>query len=72
MSPSSMLVFSSFIFRKDRRNREKIRQDSNGRLKNYCKKKNIGFIKNNHIKTEHLEVKSFILAAKDMRYLQKT
>ena len=53
-SPNTKIVFSSIIFRKDRRDIEKQRKDVNTRLKNFCKQKNISFKDNSNLKEEHL------------------
>ena len=42
-SPNTAIPFSYIIIRKDRKNLEKSDADTNSRLKNYCKQKNIGF-----------------------------
>ena len=36
-SPNTVLTFSNFIFRKDKKNLGKIRTDTNSRLKNFCR-----------------------------------
>ena len=36
-SPNTVLTFSSIIFRKNKKNLEKIRADNNSRLKNFCR-----------------------------------
>ena len=41
-SPNTAISFSYIIIRKDRKNLEKFDADTNSRLKNYCKQKNIG------------------------------
>ena len=56
-SPNTVLTFSSIIFRKDKKNLEKTRADTNFRLKNFCRQKNINLISNNNIKEERLGVK---------------
>ena len=55
--PGTKIVFSSIIFRKDRRDIEKQRNDNNTRLKNFCKQKNISFADNSNLKEEHLGLK---------------
>ena len=38
-SPNTVLTFSNIIFRKDKKNLEKTRADTNSRLKNFCRQK---------------------------------
>ena len=61
ISPNTKIVFSSIIFRKDRRDIEKQRSDVNTRLKNFCKQKNLSFIDNSNLKEEHLGLKKLHL-----------
>ena len=61
ISPNTKIVFSSIIFRKDRRDIEKQRGDVNTRLKNFCKQKNVSFIDNSNLKEEHLGFKKLHL-----------
>ena len=58
------IAFSNIIIRKDRRNLEKSRADTNTRLKNYCMQKNIGYIDNANLKENHLGVKKLHLNRK--------
>ena len=59
------MSFSNIIFRKDKRNIEKTRADTNSRLKNFCKQKNITLISNDNIKAaEHMGIKKFHLNRK--------
>ena len=60
-SPNTVLTFSSIIFRKDKKNLEKTRADTNSRLKNFCRQKKINLISNDNIKEEHLGVKKLHL-----------
>ena len=53
--------FSNIIYRKDRRNTDKQRIDTNARLKNFFNQKNIPLIDNGNIKEEHLGVKKLQL-----------
>ena len=62
--PSTMVTFSNIIVRKDKRNLEKARADTNSGLKNFCRQKNINFIPNDNIKEEHLGVKKLHLNRK--------
>ena len=59
---NTSLSFSN-IFRKDKRNIEKTRADTNSRLKNFCKQKNIKLLSNDNIK-EHLGIKKIHLNRK--------
>ena len=52
-SPNTKLVFSSVILRKDKKDISKKVGETNQRLKNYCKQKNIDFVGNSIIE-EHL------------------
>ena len=61
ISPDTKIVFSNIIYRKDRRNTDKQRIDTNARLKNFCNQKNIPLIDNGNIKEEHLRVKKLQL-----------
>ena len=78
ISPNRKIVFSSIIFRKDRRDIEKQRNEVNTRLKNFCKRKNISFIDNSNLKEEHLGLKkshlnrigNSIFANNFLRYLE--
>ena len=59
-----MLSFSDIFLRKDKKNIEKIRADTNSRLKNFCKQKNIKLILNDNLKEEHLGIKKLHLNRK--------
>ena len=61
ISPDTKIVFLNIIYRKDRRNIDKQRNDTNARLKNFCNQKNIPLIDNGNIKEEHLDVKTLHL-----------
>ena len=63
-SPNTVVTFSNIIVRKDKRNLEKARADTNSRLKNFCRQKNINLIPNDNIKEEHLGVKKLHLNRK--------
>ena len=63
-SPSTKLCFSDIIVRKDKKNLEKPRADTNSRLKNFCKQKNLGFIENSNLKDNHLAAKKLHLNRK--------
>ena len=59
-----MRSFSDFIFRRDKRNLEKMRADINSRLKNFSNQKNINLILNDNIKEEHLGIEKLHLNRK--------
>ena len=59
-----MRSFSNFIFRRDKRNLEKMRADINSRLKNFSNQKNINLILNDNIKEEHLGIEKLHLNRK--------
>ena len=59
-SPDTTLRFSNII-RRDKRNLEKMRTDTNYRLKNFCNQKNIQLILKDNIKEEHLGIKKLHL-----------
>ena len=61
ISPDTKILFSNIIYRKDRRNTDRQRIDTNARLKNFCNQKNISLIDNGIIKEEHLGVKKLHL-----------
>ena len=65
ISPDTKIVFSNIIYRKDRRNTDKQRTDTNARIKNVCNQKNIPLIDNGNIKEEHLGVKKLHLNRRD-------
>ena len=63
-SPITSLNFSNIIFRKDKKNVEKTSTDTNSRLKNFCKQKNIKLLSNDNIQKEHLRTKKLHLKRK--------
>ena len=71
ISPDTKIVFSNLIYRKDRRNTNKQRIDTNARIKNFGNQKNIPLIDNGNIKEEHLGVKSCTWIGKVILYLPK-
>ena len=60
-SPNTKLVFSSVILRKDKKDISKKVDETNQRLKNDCKQKNIGFVDNSNIIEEPLGSKKLHL-----------
>ena len=63
-SPNTVLSFSDIVFRKDKKNIEKMRADTNSRLKYFYKQKNIKLILNDNLKEEHLGIKKLHLNRK--------
>ena len=63
-SPDTVLSFSDFVFRKDKKNIERMRADTSSRLKNFCKQKSIKLILNDNLKEEHLGIKKLYLNKK--------
>ena len=63
-SSTSVISFSNIIVRKDRRDLEKKRSDTNARLKNCCFQKNIDLINNDNLKENHLGIKKLNLNRK--------
>ena len=61
LSPNTKVAFSSIVTRKDKKDISKTVQDTNSRLKNYCRQKNIDSIQNSNIMEEHLGVKELHL-----------
>ena len=63
-SPNTVLTFSNIIVRKDKKNLEKLRTDTNTRLKNYCAQKKLSLINHDNIKESHLGIKKLHLNRK--------
>ena len=61
ISPGSKIAFSNIIYRKDKRNIDKQRIDTNSRFRNFCSQKNISLIDDSNIREEHLGVKKLHL-----------
>ena len=61
---NTVISFSIIIIRKDRRNLEKSHADTNSRLKNFCKQKNIGLIDDENLKENQLGIKKLHLNRK--------
>ena len=70
-SPNTKLVFSSVILRKDKKDISKKVGETNQRLKNYCKQKNIDFVDNSNIIEEHLGSKKLHLNKRGNSILAK-
>ena len=56
-SPNTILSFPNMIIRKDKKNLEKLRDDTNSRLKNYFFQKNLRLVIHDNLKENHLGVK---------------
>ena len=52
-SLNTILIFSNIIIRKDKRNLERLRADTNSKLKNYCSQKSLRLIIYDNIKENH-------------------
>ena len=61
---NTVLSFSDIVFRIDKKNIEKMRADTNSRLKNFYKQKRIKLILNDNLKEEHLGIKKLHLNRK--------
>ena len=61
---NTVISFSIIIIRKDRRNLEKSHADTNSRLKNFCKQKNIRLIDDENLKENQLGIKKLHLNRK--------
>ena len=70
-SPNTKLVFSSVILRKDKKDISKKVGETNQRLKNYCKQKNIDFVDNSSITEEHLGSKKLHLNKRGNSFFSK-
>ena len=70
-SPNTKLIFSSVILRKDIKDILKKVGETNQRLKNYCKQKNIDFVDNDNIIEEHLGSKKLHLNKRGNSILTK-
>ena len=69
-SPNTKLVFSSVILQKDKKDISK-KVETNQRLKNFCKQKNIDFVDNSNIMEEHLGSKNLHLNKRGNSILAK-
>ena len=70
-SPITSLNLSNIIFRKDKKNIEKTSTDTNSRLRNFWKQKNIKLLSNDNIKKEHLRTKKLHLNRKGKNIFTK-
>ena len=62
--PDAVLTISNIIVRKDKKNLEKLRTDTNTRLTNYCAQKKLSLIDHDSIKESHLSIKKLHLNRK--------
>ena len=69
-SPNTKLVFSSVILQKDKKDISK-KVETNQRLKNFCKQKNIDFADNSNIMEEHFGSKKLHLSKRGNSILAK-
>ena len=61
-SPQIKLLFWNLVVQKDKKkNSDKAALNTNARLRNFCKQKNIDYIDNTNIKEDHLGIKKFYL-----------
>ena len=70
-SLNTKLVFSSVILRKHKKDISKKIDETNQRLKNYCKQENIDFVDNSNITEEHLGNKKLHLKKRGNSILAK-
>ena len=66
-----MLVIRGPITRKDKKNLDKNVTETNKRLKNYCRQKDIGYIDNSNITEDSLGIKKLHLNRKGNSFLAK-
>ena len=69
--PKTSMAFSSIINRKDRKDIDNKNAETNQRLKNYCRQRNINYIENTNISESSLRVKNLHLNRKDNSYFDK-
>ena len=69
-SPNTKLAFLTVILRKDKTDISKEIDETNQRLKNYCKQKNIDFVDNSNIIEEHLGSKKLHINKRGKEYLK--
>ena len=72
-SPQIKLLFWNLVVQKDKKkNSDKAALNTNARLRNFCKQKNIDYIDNTNIKEDHLGIKKLYLIKEAIRCLHKT
>ena len=69
--PKVKIAFSGLITRKDKKNLDKNVTETNKRLKNYCRQKDIGYIGNSNITEDSLGIKKLHLNRKGNSFLPK-
>ena len=69
--PKVKIAFSGLITRKDKKNLDKNVTETNKRLKNYCRQKDIGYIDNSNITEDSLGIKKLHLNRKDNSFFAK-
>ena len=69
--PKVKIAFSELITRKDKKNLDKNVTETNKRLKNYCRQKDIGYIDNSNITEDSLGIKKLHLNRKGNSFLAK-
>ena len=69
--PKVKIAFSGLITRKDKKNLDKNVTETNKRLKNYCRQKDIGYIDNSNITEDSLGIKKLHLNRKGNSFLAK-
>ena len=65
------IAFSGLITRKDKKNLDKNVTETNKRLKNYCRQKDIGYIDNSNITEDSLGIKKLHLNRKGNSFFAK-
>ena len=69
--PKVKIAFSGLITRKDKKNLDKNVTETNKRLKNYCRQKDIGYIDNSNITEDSLGIKKLHLNRKGNSFFAK-
>ena len=69
--PKVKIAFSGLITRKDKKNLGKNVTETNKRLKNYCRQKDIGYIDNSNITEDSLGIKKLHLNRKGNSFFAK-
>ena len=69
--PKVKIAFSELITRKDKKNLDKNVTETNKRLKNYCRQKDIGYIDNSNITEDSLGIKKLHLNRKGNSFFAK-
>ena len=71
ITSNTAISFSNIVIRKDRKELEKFCADTNSRLKNFCKQKNVELIDNENLKESYPGIKKLHLNRKNNTILQK-